>query len=115
MLVSSMDIGESPFFVSFDEGLHPRPRHGTANISKMQDFPGMAATTLRLAIMASGSAPKHLRSYFTISIWLGSFTSMYGPFSLRITTPRTRMVLPLKWAVGIVNARLAEFCPSRSR
>src|SRR5271165_914817 len=27
VLVISMDIGESPFFVSFDEGLHPRPRH----------------------------------------------------------------------------------------
>ena len=25
---------------------------------------------------------------------------MYGPFSLRITTLLTRMVLPLKWAVG---------------
>src|ERR1035438_9396478 len=55
VLVTSIDIGESPLFVSFDEGLHPRPRYGTANISKMQDFPGMAATTLRLTIMASRS------------------------------------------------------------
>ena len=58
---------------------------GRPIISKMQDS-RMAATTLRLTIMASGSPPKHFR-YFTISIWLGSFTSMYGPFSLRITTP----------------------------
>jgi hypothetical protein len=62
--------------VLFDEGLHPRPRHGTANISKMQDFPDIVATSPGLAIMASASVPKHLRIYFTISIWLGSFTSM---------------------------------------
>ena len=88
-------MGESPFFVSCDEGLHPRPRNGTVIISNMQDFPGIAAT-LGLTIMASDSISKHLRIHFTDWIWLGSFTSMYGPFSLRITTPRTRMVLPLK-------------------
>jgi hypothetical protein len=41
----------------------------------------------RLASMASRSFLKNLRTYFTNSIWLGSLTSMYGPFSFRITTP----------------------------
>ena len=59
------------------------------------------------------TGPRHslTGSYITDSIWLGSFTSMYGPFSLRITTPRTRMVLP-EMGGRVVNARLGEFRPS---
>ena len=79
-------MGESPDCVSFDEWLAPQAETWDGHHQQDARLPGMAATTLRLTIMASGSAPKHLR-YFTISIWLGSFTSMYGPFSLRITTP----------------------------
>ena len=59
--------------------------------------------------LLSGPKSEGLGSYSTISIWLGSFTSMYGPFSLRITTPRTRIVLPLKWAVGSSMPASANF------
>src|ERR1019366_4035143 len=68
VLVSSMDIGESPDCVSFDVGLHPKPkqRQGRASISGREDLSGkplgrnhMAATSPRPAIMACRSCPKH--------------------------------------------------------